>query len=100
VAIYTTFRHTPVFFAHINRSSISNDAAFGRGDYQKIQLAHLLGELKGPAHSPSPDRKKSELVAELAELFADAAEGRIEDKKLAERLNSWLPSNLRPDAST
>ena len=39
--------------------------------------------------------KKSELVEILVKLFADAADGKLEDKKLAERLNSWLPSNLR-----
>jgi hypothetical protein len=36
-------------------------------------------------------------VAELARLFADAAEGRIADAKLAARLNEWLPSNLREE---
>ena len=42
-------------------------------------------------------KKKSELVAELAKLFTDAAEGRLEDAKLAARLNAWLPSNLREE---
>jgi hypothetical protein len=40
-------------------------------------------------------RKKSELVSELAKLFADAAEGRLEDAGLTSKLNTWLPSNLR-----
>jgi ParB family transcriptional regulator, chromosome partitioning protein len=66
------------------------------GGYQKIQLASLVTELKGQAHAPPTERKKSELVAELDRLFADAAEGRLEDKKLAERVNRWLPVNLRP----
>jgi ParB family chromosome partitioning protein len=65
------------------------------GGYQKIQLASLVTELKGPMHVPPPERKKSELVAELDKLFADAAEARLEDKKLADRVNKWLPVNLR-----
>jgi ParB family chromosome partitioning protein len=73
------------------------DAAWLAG-YQKIQLAGLIRELKGPAHAPAPERKKSELVASLDKLFADAADGRLEDKELAEKLNRWLPSNLRPEA--
>jgi hypothetical protein len=64
--------------------------------YQKIQLAHLIGELKGSSHvAPAESKKKSELVAELAKLFGDAAEARLEDAKLAAKLNAWLPSNLR-----
>jgi ParB/RepB/Spo0J family partition protein len=62
--------------------------------FQKIQLAHLITQLKGPTHAPAPERKKSDLVEILAKLFADAAEGKLEDKKLAERVNAWLPSNL------
>ena len=66
--------------------------------YQKIQLAHLIGELRGPVYATSAEsKKKSELVADLAKLFADAAEGRIEDAKLAAKLNAWLPMNLRDD---
>ena len=70
------------------------DAAWLSG-FQKIQLAHLITDLKGAVHAPGPERKKSELIDLLAKLFADAAEGTLEDKKLAERVNSWLPSNLR-----
>jgi hypothetical protein len=65
------------------------------GSFQKIQLAHLLTELKGPVHAPAPERKKSELVEQLAKLFADAAEGKVEDKALAAKVNTWLPANLR-----
>ena len=36
-------------------------------------------------------------VAELAKLFTDAAEGRMEDAKVADKLNAWLPSNLREE---
>jgi hypothetical protein len=36
-------------------------------------------------------------VSELARLFTDAAEGRMEDAKLAAALNAWLPSNLRDE---
>ena len=65
--------------------------------YQKVQLAHLIGELRGPVYATTAEaRKKSELVADLAKLFTDAAEGRLEDTKLAAKLNAWLPSNLRP----
>ena len=39
--------------------------------------------------------KKSELVEHLTRLFTDAAEGRLEDKALADRVNGWLPANLR-----
>jgi ParB family chromosome partitioning protein len=63
--------------------------------FQKIQLAQLIVELKGQVHAPSPERKKSELVQILDKLFADAAQGELEDAQLAERLNAWLPANLR-----
>jgi ParB family chromosome partitioning protein len=64
--------------------------------YRKCQLAHLIGELRGPAHvAAAEQRKKSELVAELANLFVDAAEGRLEDRQLADHVNGWLPANLR-----
>jgi len=64
--------------------------------YQKIQLAQLVQELGGPTYAATVDgKKKSELVAELAKLFTDAAEGRLEDAKLAAKVNGWLPSNLR-----
>ncbi|MDP9174499.1 MAG: ParB/RepB/Spo0J family partition protein [Planctomycetota bacterium] len=66
--------------------------------YQKIQLAHLIGELRGPVYAKAAEiKKKSELVSELAKLFTDAAEGRMEDAKLAAKLNAWLPSNLREE---
>ena len=73
------------------------DAAWLAG-YQKAQLVHLVYTLRGPAYGPAAERKrKSEIVAELATLFADAAEGRMEDGSLATRLNAWLPANLRPE---
>jgi len=34
-------------------------------------------------------------VTELAKLFTDAAEGKLDDAKLAAKVNAWLPSNLR-----
>jgi hypothetical protein len=70
------------------------DAAW-LSSFQKIQLAHLITELKGPVHAPAPERKKSELVEVLAKLFTDAAEGKLDDKKLADRVNRWQPSSLR-----
>jgi ParB/RepB/Spo0J family partition protein len=72
------------------------DAAWLAG-YQKIQLTHLIVALKGPLHAPAPERKKSELVAMLAKLFADAAEGTLEDKQLGERVNRWTLANLREE---
>ena len=67
------------------------------GSYQKAQLAHLIGELRGAVYaSTAESKKKSELVADLAKLFTDAAEGRLEDAALAAKLNAWLPDNLRP----
>jgi hypothetical protein len=57
-------------------------------------------ELKGPVHAPAPETKKSALVEVLAKLFADAAEGKLEDKRLEERVNGWLPSNLREVEAT
>jgi ParB/RepB/Spo0J family partition protein len=72
------------------------DAAWLTG-YRKIQLAGLVGELRGPAYSGAAERrKKTELVDELAALFTHAAEGKLADPALAERVNQWLPSNLRP----
>jgi ParB/RepB/Spo0J family partition protein len=65
--------------------------------FKKIQLAHLITELKGAVHAPAPERKKSELVEVLAKLFADAADGNLADKELAERVNRWLPANLRKE---
>jgi hypothetical protein len=37
------------------------------------------------------------LVADLAKLFTEAAEGRMEDAKVAAKFNAWLPSNLRDE---
>jgi ParB family chromosome partitioning protein len=69
--------------------------------YQKIQLAHLIGELRGPVYAKAAEiKKKSELVSELAKLFTDAAEGRTDDAALAAKLNDWLPSNLREAPQT
>ena len=64
--------------------------------YTKAQLAHLLVELKGPVHAPAPERKKSDLVVQLAMLFEQAREGTLDDNVLAQRVNAWLPANLRP----
>jgi ParB family transcriptional regulator, chromosome partitioning protein len=63
--------------------------------FQKIQLAHLITDLQGSAYAPTPDRKKSELVETLATLFAEAADGKLADKELEERVNRWLPSNMK-----
>jgi hypothetical protein len=78
------------------RRSWRPDAAWLDG-YRKIQLADLMSELRGKKmYDPAQEtRKKSELVDALAKLFADAAEGKLEDKHLAERANVWLPANLR-----
>lgn len=74
------------------------DAAWLKG-FQKIQLAHLVGELCGPVYVGTAERKKkSELIEMLDKLFANAAEGRIEDAPLAARVNAWLPVNLRDPA--
>lgn len=70
------------------------DAAWLSG-FQKIQLAHLIVELKGPSFAPAPESKKSALVEVLATLFTEAAEGKLKDKESAGRLNAWLPSNFR-----
>jgi ParB family chromosome partitioning protein len=70
------------------------DAAW-LGGFQKLQLSHLMVELKGQVFAPAPDRKKSELVEDLTQLFTDAAEGKLQDQQLAEKVNRWLPSNLR-----
>jgi hypothetical protein len=68
--------------------------------YQKIQLAHLFGELHGPRYAKATEiMKKSDIVIALAKLFTDAAEGRLEDT-LAAKVNAWLPSNLREVAQT
>jgi ParB family chromosome partitioning protein len=62
--------------------------------YQKIQLADLIGTLKGSVYgSAALQRKKSELVEELAALFSQAANAPqgFNDPALAERVNSWMP---------
>jgi hypothetical protein len=33
----------------------------------------------------------------LAKLFTEAAEGRMEDAKVAAKFNAWVPSNLREE---
>ena len=66
--------------------------------YQRIQLAHLIGEFGGPAsRTAALNRKKSALVEELAALFSQAANapGGIEDKGLVKRVNAWVPSVLQ-----
>jgi hypothetical protein len=68
--------------------------------YQKIQLAHLFGELHGPRYAKATEiMKKSDIVIALAKLFTDAAEGRLEDT-IAAKVNAWLPSNLREAPQT
>ncbi|MGA2233451.1 MAG: hypothetical protein ABSH22_21310 [Tepidisphaeraceae bacterium] len=62
--------------------------------FQKIQLSHLITHLAGPGQTPTGEPKKSELVEVLAKLFTDAADGKLEDKELSERVNRWLASNL------
>jgi hypothetical protein len=69
--------------------------AFWLSSFQKIQLSQLITELKGPTHAPAPESKKTELVELLAKLFADAAEDKLEDEELADRVNRWLPSNFK-----
>jgi hypothetical protein len=69
--------------------------------FQKIQLSHLMGELKGPVYRPDDERrKKTEMVEALASLFSEAAAGKIEDAKLAERVNRWLPANQGTPSSS
>jgi ParB family chromosome partitioning protein len=77
------------------RKSWRPDAAWLSG-YQKIQLAHLIGEFVGPTYNPAGEtRKKTELVEFLAKLFSDAADAKLDGSGLAERVNQWLPINLR-----
>jgi len=77
------------------RKSWRPDVAWLSG-YQKIQLAHLMAEFLGPTYNPaSESRKKSDLVDGLVKLFSDAANGTLDDKEVAKRLNQWLPVNLR-----
>ena len=67
--------------------------------YQKGQLTHLMADLRGPVYDPRQERrKKSELVEALATLFTDAAEGRLDEQNLAQRINDWLPVSLRTEA--
>jgi hypothetical protein len=69
------------------------------GSFQKIQLAHLVTELRGSVHAPPPERKKTELVTQLARLFGEGAAGKLEDKESAGTINTWLPANLRQPAA-
>jgi hypothetical protein len=62
--------------------------------YQKIQLADLIGTLEGPVYgSAALNRKKSELVEELAALFSQAGAGigGFDDPTVPERANTWMP---------
>lgn len=79
------------------RASWTPGAAWLSG-YRKIQLAHLIGELRGPAHaSAALSRKKSELVEELVALFsqAESQPAGLGDDELAMRVNGWRPAPLR-----
>jgi ParB family chromosome partitioning protein len=70
------------------------DAVWLNG-YTKLQLADLLGLLRGPAFGNAAVKaKKSELVAQAVTLFADAAEGKLADAVLAQRVNVWLPEGV------
>jgi ParB family transcriptional regulator, chromosome partitioning protein len=63
--------------------------------YTKLQLADLLGLLRGPAFGNAAVKaKKSELVAQAATFFADAADGKLTDAALAKRVNAWLPDGV------
>jgi ParB-like chromosome segregation protein Spo0J len=79
------------------RASWTPDAEWFKG-YRKLQLARLLGELRGPAHGPrkaaAERRKKSDLVEELASLFKEADAGRMTDADLSARVNAWTPACL------
>lgn len=63
------------------------------GGYQKAQLAHLAGVLRPGSTQAAMQRKKSELVEELAGVFAKAATDpkHFTDKQFTERVNAWLP---------
>lgn len=87
-------RHLAVELKVNVREDWAPDATWLAG-FQKSQLAHLIVELRGPVHAPAPERKKTELVELLAKLFAEAAEGKLADKELADLVNTWLPACLR-----
>ena len=68
--------------------------------YKKIQLAQLIGKLRGKTHGTAAERmKKTELVNALDSLFADARDGKLDDPAVAERVNAWVPSCVRPKKS-
>ena len=82
------------------RASWTPDADWFKG-YRKLQLARLLGELRGPAHGSAAERrKKSELVEELASLFKEADAGRMTDADLSARVNAWTPACLTDSDET
>jgi ParB-like chromosome segregation protein Spo0J len=82
------------------RASWTPDAEWFKG-YRKLQLARLLGELRGPAHGSAAERrKKSELVEELASLFKEADAGRMTDADLSARVNAWTPACLTDSDET
>jgi ParB family chromosome partitioning protein len=75
------------------------DAGWFTG-YRKIQLAHLIGELRGKVHGHAAERmKKSELVESVSTLFAKAKAGEFDDAELCKRINEWLPSCVRLESS-
>jgi hypothetical protein len=99
--LLTGFKHrsTPLLETIANELAVNPrqhwtpDAEWLAG-YRKIQLAELLGTLKGPPHrSAALSRKKSELVVELATLFEKAANdpGSLNDDALVARMNGWMP---------
>ncbi|MBL0869739.1 MAG: ParB/RepB/Spo0J family partition protein [Phycisphaerales bacterium] len=79
------------------RTHWTPDRAWLNG-YTKAQLAHLLGELKGPTWGKvAMQKKKSELVYELAGLFRTAKDdpASLNDQALAERVNTWVPAVMK-----
>lgn len=73
------------------------DAAWFAG-YRKIQLADLLGKLRGTAYGHAAVRmKKSQLVESVTAMFALAREDKLNDPALEQRVNAWLPSCVRPE---
>jgi len=78
------------------RTQWTPDASWLNG-YCKAQLADLVGKFRPAARASALQRKKSELVSELAGLFQRAATpGEITDTDLAQRANAWLPARLMP----
>ena len=76
--------------------------AYGNGGFRFADMSHrgsILCLPSGIYGWPVEEGMPID-VESLAKLFADAAGSKLEDKKVAEKVNNWMPSRLMLPSST